>query len=312
MNVLLIACEAPVTVAIIRALSNRHGLTLSAFWNGGAPIKPPSVRFSPTRRWRVYDHLKALDIAPLDINRRDLKEAFARQWRENKIDVIVSFGTHIIVPDDMIEAVEGRAFNFHPALLPRHGGPFPFQSLLFHEEAELYGGMTLHCMTSKIDGGPIIAQKHCPFHPGTDRQRHSLALADAAFELMQELPAVLNEQIGPREQSLGERTYFPKDNIPVRVTPGMNMGDLHRFCRTVGQYFGRFPVIPIPGAASIIASGLPRRLGNPNGQAPALTPRSIEFDIVDARVLLRRPTRLKRLHMDLSRTFYRAMKPLPG
>ena len=311
MNVLLLASESPTTVAIIRAISSLDRLKLVAFWSGGAPIRVPSSRFSPTRRWRVQPHLEALGIAPLEVDKNNFSAAFARQMKTEKIDALISFGTHIIVPGDLIDAVEGRAFNFHPALLPHHGGPYPLQSMLFNGEADRYGGMTLHYMTSQIDGGPIVAQRHCPFDPGTDRQRYNLALADAAFELMQELPAALEKRVEGRLQDQGQRTYYPRGEIPIRVTPSMSMTDLDRFCRTIGRYFVRFAVIPFERSAPITVVGMPRRIRAPTGAAPIITRRSVEFDIADARLVLQRPTRLERLRMDLARTYHRAKTPLP-
>src|SRR5262245_26595847 len=53
--------------------------------------------------------------------------------------------------------------NIHPSLLPRHRGPAPVVGAILAGDAE--AGVTLIRLESKMDAGPILAQRRVPLAP---------------------------------------------------------------------------------------------------------------------------------------------------
>lgn len=49
------------------------------------------------------------------------------------------------------------AVNIHPSLLPQYAGANPWQNMIVAHET--HGGVTLHHITDKMDGGEIIMQR---------------------------------------------------------------------------------------------------------------------------------------------------------
>jgi hypothetical protein len=70
--------------------------------------------------------------------------------------------THQIVPENILALFPGRAVNFHPAILPHYRGPNPRAGMILDGKADLYGGITLHCLSRGIDRGDIIAMRKVP------------------------------------------------------------------------------------------------------------------------------------------------------
>ena len=79
----------------------------------------------------------------------------------HNINFIVLAGFLLFVPDFLIEAFPRRIINIHPALLPKYGGKGMWGHHV-HEAVKASGdtetGMTIHWVSSEIDGGEIIAQ----------------------------------------------------------------------------------------------------------------------------------------------------------
>lgn len=73
--------------------------------------------------------------------------------RRAKGGVLVSFGTSVIVPRDVLERFEGRAFNVHSAS-PDYPGRDPHHFAVYDGVARY--GSTFHMMTARVDDGPIL------------------------------------------------------------------------------------------------------------------------------------------------------------
>lgn len=79
-----------------------------------------------------------------------------KYFKENKFDLVALAGYMRILPDTVLKEM-GKIINIHPSLLPAFKG-----SANAIQEAFLSGvkvsGITVHWVTSDIDGGKIIAQ----------------------------------------------------------------------------------------------------------------------------------------------------------
>lgn len=100
----------------------------------------------------ILERAKNLGIKSKYLPFEDNREYF----KENKFDLIVLAGYMKILPDDVL-AEMGNVINIHPSLLPAFKG-----SRNAIKDAFLAGvkvsGVTVHWVTSDIDGGQIIAQ----------------------------------------------------------------------------------------------------------------------------------------------------------
>ena len=87
---------------------------------------------------------------------------------EYHVEWIVLAGFLKVVPDFLLEAYPRRVVNLHPALLPKFGGRGMYGHHV-HEAVKAAGesvtGMTVHYVTSEVDGGKIIAQFSVPISP---------------------------------------------------------------------------------------------------------------------------------------------------
>ena len=87
---------------------------------------------------------------------------------EYHVEWIVLAGFLKVVPDFLLEAYPRRVVNLHPALLPKFGGRGMYGHHV-HEAVKAVGesvtGMTVHYVTSEVDGGEIIAQFSVPISP---------------------------------------------------------------------------------------------------------------------------------------------------
>ena len=81
-------------------------------------------------------------------NSSDLECAFSSHW-----DLLLSFGTGVIVPAWIIEKPDLLAINIHAAS-PSYPGRDPHHFAIY-DAAKEYGA-TLHYMTRNVDAGPII------------------------------------------------------------------------------------------------------------------------------------------------------------
>jgi methionyl-tRNA formyltransferase len=71
-------------------------------------------------------------------------------------DLLVCFGYRWKIPVDALAVPRLGCVNCHPALLPRHRGPYPMAWGLRDGRGEL--GITWHRMDADFDTGPILAQ----------------------------------------------------------------------------------------------------------------------------------------------------------
>ena len=99
---------------------------------------------------KEFDSNKAITVALVEL------------LRKLDIQLVVLAGCMTIFTGELVEAYPNAIMNVHPALIPSFCGP-GYYGLRVHEEAIKYGvklsGATVHFVSEKCDGGPIIAQK---------------------------------------------------------------------------------------------------------------------------------------------------------
>ncbi len=93
-------------------------------------------------------------------NRPDAERALHERLAALEPELIVLAGFMRILPDDLVEAFEGRMLNIHPSLLPKYRGLHTFRRVL--EAGDKVHGSTVHFVVPELDAGPSIVQYRLP------------------------------------------------------------------------------------------------------------------------------------------------------
>ncbi len=93
----------------------------------------------------------AREIGITHIETLDALERACRDSTEGKR--LIAFGTPIIVPGKLLDALGSPAYNLHPGP-PNYPGKYP-SSFAIYDGAERFGS-TAHVMVPRVDAGPIV------------------------------------------------------------------------------------------------------------------------------------------------------------
>jgi len=85
--------------------------------------------------------------------------------------LVVLAGFMRILSDKFVNHFYGKMINIHPSLLPKYRGLHTHKRAL--EAGDKEHGLSIHFVSTKLDGGPIILQKSVPVYP--DDSEDSLA-----------------------------------------------------------------------------------------------------------------------------------------
>ncbi len=205
-----------------------------------------------------------------------------------KADMLITAITHQIVPDRILALFGGRAVNFHPTILPHYRGAAPRIGMLIDGTAELYGGVTLHCLAHGIDEGDIIGVRKVPYEAASGFIDWDVRVACAAGNLVQNeledylrggllaCPQAENEGSYRRVQRAERTLSGAKSALRCKWLCDQFAGsDLLRFRSERGE---RYVVSRFLGVIG------PRTLAKPR-----IGKHRIEFDAADARVAVARP-----------------------
>jgi phosphoribosylglycinamide formyltransferase-1 len=115
---------------------------------------------------KVLDRAERLRVPSMVFNREGFynSNVVIDRLLEEGIDLIVLAGFLWLVPDNILNAFEGRIVNIHPALLPKYGGKGMY-GMKVHEAVRASGdketGITIHFVNEKYDEGETIFQSKC-------------------------------------------------------------------------------------------------------------------------------------------------------
>jgi phosphoribosylglycinamide formyltransferase-1 len=93
-------------------------------------------------------------------SRDDYDRALVKELQQRGVDVVCLAGFMRVLGPVMIEAFPNRIVNIHPSLLPSFPG-VDAQRQAFEHGVKV-AGVTVHLVTSELDGGPIILQRVVP------------------------------------------------------------------------------------------------------------------------------------------------------
>jgi phosphoribosylglycinamide formyltransferase 1 len=93
-------------------------------------------------------------------NREAFDSELTRIIEKYQPQLIVLAGFMRILTDDFVDHFFGKMINIHPSLLPRHRGLNTHKRAL--EAGDKEHGLSIHYVSSELDGGPVIIQKTVP------------------------------------------------------------------------------------------------------------------------------------------------------
>lgn len=137
----------------------------------------------------------------------------AKELLLNKIEaaIVCDFGK--IVPERLIESIEGGWWNIHFSLLPKYRGATPLQSSILN--GDKVTGTTVFKIENGIDTGKILCQKEIQLSPEDDFLTLSKRLSKISADLIcQFLPKYLEGRIKLKPQK-GKPSYCFK-NLTLR------------------------------------------------------------------------------------------------
>ena len=121
----------------------------------------------------IIDHKEFAD-------RESFDRALLEQIRAYSPDLVVLAGFMRILTPAITEHI--RAINIHPSLLPLFKGGNAIQESF--ESSEPRGGVTVHWVSSELDGGEIIAQKSFLKERGETLERFTDRIHNLEHELL--------------------------------------------------------------------------------------------------------------------------------
>ena len=139
-------------------------------------------------------------------------------------------GYRWLLPPEVLAIPAFGVVNSHPAVLPRHRGPYPFAWAIREGDAEV--GLTLHLMDEEFDTGPVLAQGSRPMP--ADQTIGSLVsvLQELARELYPDaLRRVLAGERGEPQRSEGATWAGPFGEDYVELDSGTTRAELLRQVR---------------------------------------------------------------------------------
>jgi len=108
----------------------------------------------------IASYLETINKSNVDLFLKKEKNKELEYW--TKFEEIVKNNDLIfsqfdyIIPQEICKKYYGKIINHHPALLPAHKGKNAILNTF--KSGSLYGGSTVHFVTSEVDNGPIIFQ----------------------------------------------------------------------------------------------------------------------------------------------------------
>ena len=201
-------------------------------------------------------------------------------------DVIISVHFMLILPLELLSRLSTPVLNLHPALLPAYRGPSPLAAMVVDESADQHGGVTLHAIVPAVDAGPIFAAQPVPLPANRSLRMWELDLARAAAGLAVEvIPAILAGHIQGTPQREEEASYRRPTSEEITLTPLMTSTRVSWLCSTLGR---TGPLHMAVDGREYPVTKIARHLGPPSSHPPKVGTWTIEIDLADQRVRLRR------------------------
>ncbi len=162
--------------------------------------------------------------------RDDFDRELIRVIDRYRPELIVMAGFMRILGQDFISRYAGRALNVHPSLLPAYPGLDTHRRVL--AAGERGHGVSVHFVTSELDGGPVVAQARVPVLPGDTAERLAARVRAEEHVLY---PLVIGWFAAGRLKSSGGKVTLDDVTLTQPVEPLHTADERHASIPARGQ-----------------------------------------------------------------------------
>ncbi|MCU7929193.1 MAG: phosphoribosylglycinamide formyltransferase [Candidatus Thiodiazotropha sp. (ex Codakia rugifera)] len=153
-------------------LISGSGTNLQAIIDGAQHDLPIEIRAVISNRSGVYGIQRAeqadIETAVLDHrefpDRESYDQALIKLIDSYSPKLVALAGFMRILTAKFVRHYRGRLLNIHPSLLPKYTGLHTHQRVL--DAGDHLHGASIHFVTEKLDGGPLIVQAQVPVETG--------------------------------------------------------------------------------------------------------------------------------------------------
>jgi phosphoribosylglycinamide formyltransferase-1 len=138
-------------------------------------------------------------------------EALADALIARRVDLVCLAGFMRLVGPGVLEKFPQRVLNIHPALLPAFPGLQPQQQALDH--GVKVTGVTVHFVTSELDGGPIVLQRAVPVLDEDTAETLAARILAVEHELY---PEAVQRILSGNWRLVGRRVLFDRGGSALR------------------------------------------------------------------------------------------------
>lgn len=151
----------------IVVLISGNGSNLQAIIDADLPIEIAAVISNKADAFGLVRARKAgIPTHAIPHQNFESREAFGLALREQidqyQPDLVVLAGFMRRLDDVFVHHFLGKMINIHPSLLPKYPGLNTHRRAL--EAGDKQHGISIHFVTTELDGGPVIAQSRCEIH----------------------------------------------------------------------------------------------------------------------------------------------------
>jgi methionyl-tRNA formyltransferase len=153
---------------------------------------------------------------------------------------LLSFCSPIIVPGDLLTALPGPSYNFHPGP-PERPGRYPSVFALY-DDARVFG-ITVHEMLASVDSGPIVAAEWFAVEPHYDLEALEEQTLIHLITMFRRLSPHLAVKPAPLSRQMiawrGRKTTKADCDALAVITADMNETETARRRRACGPHILR-------------------------------------------------------------------------
>ena len=162
----------------------------------------------------------------IDVIYGDLNDPFPDIFINNEYDILISYISPWIVPNEILKKTKKWNINFHPGP-PEYPGIGCFNFALF-ESAKKFGA-TAHLMNPKVDTGEIIGVNHFPMTPYETVKTLSIKTYKAQLALYIQIMEYINSNKSlPKCDEKWKRKPYTRNELEklAEINPRMNEHEL--------------------------------------------------------------------------------------
>ncbi len=143
--------------------------------NAGKLNAEPAVVISNNATVEALEYAREAGIPEFHLSTQthsqNIDDVITDTLKSHAVDWVILAGYMKQIGPKLLEEFQGRIFNIHPSLLPKHGGKGMFgihvhESVLASGDSET--GVTIHLVEGEYDQGRILAQERVLVEEGDD------------------------------------------------------------------------------------------------------------------------------------------------